>query len=234
MFDYTDNLIAGLPVHLKNFKIYPKPLKTIIEDKSNYNRALSVFLLTKKDLGFSDKKFEKYNLINVINFSASADENFKKEIIFGLEYFTDAKVTFDKDFFILNEDILLTQELFEDIRKIILDQNMIDLEKLKESEEDYDPGNEKAREMAEKFKANKEHINKIKKSAKPKKTLGTQISKFCAKSPNLSVFLVLEMALYTFYAQFDDLIGVDNYDKGVNAIHAGADPKKLKITHWAE
>lgn len=228
-------LSIGSPVPVANFFIHPFTLKQVIEMGEEYYKVISPLLLSEEDLAIPE--LGEVSFVKLLALKSVYDKNFKMLLTGSLELVTKEKVVFDGEYYIIKETFMTT-DLWSRLRGIVLEQNVLDEKNLrkKETEEDFNPGNEKAQEMREKFKKSREKIEKIKKKkgSEQGNYLIDAINNFCAKSPNTNILQVQEFTLFMFWTQYSALIGSDTYDKQTQAIFAGADPKKMKAPHWAE
>lgn len=228
-------LSIGKPVPVGNFFIHPFKISEVIELGAEYYKIISPLLISEEDLRIPE--LEEVGFVQLLALKSVYDKEFKEMFLHSLSKVTREEVVFDGEYYVINKTYI-TGELWQKIRETILEQNVLDEKALrkKDAEEDFNAGNEKALEMREKFKKNREKIEKIKKkkSSEQNNYLIDAINNFCAKSPNTNIIQVQEFTLFMFWSQYSALIGTDTYDKQTQAIFAGADPKKMKAPHWAE
>lgn len=231
------NLLAGLPVKIDFFSIYPWKLKDIINADLDYYQHLLIFFIKKEDLGFGGelaKQAESYSVFDLIRVRAIWGDTFQAQVLKSLKLFTKEDFLFEDGVFALNGNIL-TEEHWLQIQTTLATENHLDIKAMMgEEEEDYDFANDAAREFRERAKRTREMVDKYKK--KKDASLEFLINRFCAKSPNLNILDIWDCTFYQFKQQFDAVISVEKYDINMTALLSGRlDTKQQKkISHWTE
>lgn len=224
-------LLAGLPVEIDFFKIYPWKLKDIINPKLKYYNKLFLLFVQKEDLGFPPEVIESYSLFHIIRGRAAIGEAFKNQVLETLKAFTQEDFIFDKNEFQLNGNIF-TEEHWVQLRDVLAEENFIDLSSLKDKDED-NFANDRAREFKKRIEETRRLVNKYKKKNQPE--LSFLVNRFCAKSPNINLFNVWDLTFYQFKHQLDAVLFLETYDFNMMALVNGKiDTKKQKIVHWTE
>lgn len=230
----NDNLLAGNPVQIDFFYIYPWKLRDIVNPALNYYSQLFLFFVRKEDLGLPEELSESYNVFDLIRARAIIGEAFQNQVLAALEAFTKENFIFQDEQFMLNDKILTAQHWAE-IRKVLAEENYIDLALIdeKEEEEDYNFANAQAREFRKRIARTKELVKKYKKDKEV--SLGFLVNRYCAKSPNMNLLNVWDLTFYQFKQQLEATVVVENYDFSISALVNGRlDAKKQKIVHWTE
>lgn len=230
----NDLLIAGLPVKIDFFYVYPWKLKEILNPENEYYQNLFLFFLRKEDLQIPEdylKTLKGYGVFDLIRVRAVWGKAFQDQVIQALKMFTHEDFVFIDGNFVLNEH-KLTADHWLQIQQILAEENSIDLNKVDE-EEEYNFANEKAAEFRKRAAETRKLVEKYKK--KKEATLGFLVNRFCARSPNLNILNVWDCTLYQFKQQFEAILLVENYDFNIMGLLQGSiDPKKQKLVHWTE
>lgn len=231
----NDRLIAGLPIKIDFFTIYPWKLREIIDSDNEYYQKLFIFFLRKEDLNFSEEELlqlKDYDVFDLIRVKAIWGIGFQEQILTSLKAFTHEDFTFINGSFMLGDN-KLRAEHWNKIKAILAEENYIDLQAMGQTEEEYNFANKKAEEFRKRAAETKRLVNQYKK--KKDVTLGFLINRFCAKSPNLNLLTIWDLTFFQFKQQFEALLSIENYDFNMTALLSGSiDPKKQKIVHWTE
>ena len=225
-------LLAGLPIQMSDQTcfIYPSTLKEIAQiGIETYFKYVNLCTITKTDVErmIKEKDIEPFDFIFI---NCSFREEFKKEVLEALKFFTKEDVLFLKEIesFVIgsfNESRLLTKDNFKEFQEIIYSQNFFD-EVVKMNGE-----NESAKIIKEKLAKSREKISKIKNKLSEQVELSDLISSLSIKS-SLNIFEIWNISYYTFNEQFKRMRLLEQYDTSLQSIMAGADPKKVKLEDW--
>jgi len=230
----TGHLALGLPIPVKNFFIHPFTVAEVVGLEDKYYLILSPLLVLREDL--ETEGLESLSFVQLLALNSVHSEKFKKQLIASLSLVTKEKVSFDGEYYVINGSSL-TGETWGKIREIVVEQNVLDEKSLrkKQAEEEFNPGNEKAKEMQAKIEKTRKAVNKAKSKKSDDKSsyLGDALNNFCSKSPNINLLEIRKYTLFMFWNQYGALINTDRYEKETQAIFAGADAKKMKAPHWA-
>jgi len=227
-----------MEIEIENLgKIYPLTIREIATiGELNYNKYLSLLLIDKNNIAKENKDVDMSNINNyellllhcyynseyVIEFTKAIEINFKESILLhkdGYFYFGDIK-----------DNRIINSDNFNLIQEIIKKINYISDKK---EEEEYNPANDKAREIIEKIKRNKKEVEKNKKE---EINLYSIISSIAWKS-HIGIKSVWDLTIYQLYDAYYRLNMIDNYDKTCVGIYSGnVDVKKidLKQLNWSK
>ena len=231
-------LLAGHQVDVGIGKLYPLKLRDIVEiGLSKYNEYLGITTLDIDDLDLEEVNLKESEITNFefILLSCYSQSSFKDKFITALSLFFKELVSVDYEggFFYIGEkeeQRIINNDNFKVIQDVLMKQNYVKKEK---KEEDYNPGNERARKFIEKLKKNKRNMPKIKGDI----TLHSIISGIAWKSNNINILNVWNMTIYQLYDAIQRLELIDNYEGHLQGIFAGTiDPKKLdfKNINWTK
>lgn len=234
--DIELKLLAGLPVEIKGVGLFHNPkIREIIDlGESKYNYYLSSIFLSRKQVQNADENLNDFELLFAICYH---NKEFQEIFFNALKFFfKEEDVGLDTDnqsiFFYFGEkkeNRRITQDNFDEIKKLIRVANF-----LEESEkEEFNPINEKAKEIIAKFLKNKEKLPKI----KEKMNLHSILSGIAWKSKNLNIFNVFDLTLYQLYDGFYRMDVIDYYQSTIQGLNAGTiDGSKidLKKIHWTK
>lgn len=222
-------LLANIPFDVDGIRINAKTLKEIAElgEEKHYN-YLYHLLLSSKDMKIEDE-ISTYDILKLLMLN-STDE-FKKTIINGLQYFISKDIKFaniDNTAFFYLDKILITSEIYEKIKEVLIYQNCISSEKKEEKKKE----SERAKKIKEKIEKLKNKVKEIKKKKDLDLTLNDLISSFVSYSKNIDIFNVWNMSLYQFYDQLKRMQIVSDYEISIQSLLHGADANKVKIKHF--
>lgn len=241
-----DSLLAGLPVKVDFFYVYPWIMKDIVDLEKDYYQNLFVFFLNEKNLEFPTELKEDlvdYPIYDLIRIRAVWGEAFTGQVLQALKLFTKEEFTFEQNNFVLKREEtvndeartithILTDVHWEKIKEVLALENYLDLGAMN-GEEDYNFANDKAAEFRKRAAETRRLVEKYKK--KKEVSLGFLVNRFCAKSPNLNIQTVWSCTFYQFKQQFEAILSAEQYDFNMSALLQGAlDTKKTKIIHWSE
>ena len=229
-------LLAGLPVQVDFFYVYPWKLRDIVDVRKEYYQHLFLFFIRKNELGFIDEfaeASEDFDVFDLIRVRCIWGKDFREQILKTLKLFTKEDFVFEKGIFSLGENIL-TAEHWKEISIIMATENHLDINNpMGVEEDDFDLANDAARKFRERARKTRELVDKYKK--KSDVTIDFLINGLCAKSPNLSILNVWGCTFYQFRQQLDAVLSVERYDKDMATWMSGNfDMKGTRITHWIE
>lgn len=226
------NLLAGNPITVDFFKVYPWKLRDIVNEELKYQEKLFIFLVSKKHLSSSIELVKEYDVLQLIRLGAILTEAFRDQVLDSLKAFTHEDFVFIDEKFMLNDNILETHH-WEKIRDILAEENSIDLTLMEEEKIDESKLSPQAIAFRKRIAETKALVNKYKKS--PQNDLSFLINRFCAKSQNMNLLNVWDLTFYQFRQQLDAMIVIEHYDFNMLAAAGGnLDLRKQKIVHWTE
>jgi len=152
-----------------------------------------------------------------------------------LSFFFKEKVYFYEDGF-----LYIDHRICDDRNGIISDNNFdLIIETIKKSnclktnneDDDYNPANDKAKEIADKIRKSREKVNKLKAKNNESLDLFDIISAFSTYQ-KIDLDRVYEMTIFRFYDQFKRMQKINEYDISIQSLLHGADPKKVEIKNF--
>lgn len=234
---YISKLLANLPFNIDGINIRAKTLREIfsLEDaEDTHYRYLNILILDPKNAYENfDDKFTTYDLLKA--FMINSTESEKEFIMESLKYFIDEEIKFayipEKDVAIFYlRDKLITSEMYEKIKEVLMYQNCIEVKKIEPKKESKE--SEKVRKLKEKIEGLKSKVKEIKKNKDSDLTINDYISSFVSYSKNYNMLNVWDLTLYQFYDQLKRLQLVSEYDINMQALLHGASSKDIKIKHF--
>lgn len=164
-------------------------------------------------------------------------ESFEKALEFALglergqivlESFSE-QVLFKRD--LSDEDVkLIDYELFEEIVTLVKLSNGV-MSTVSDSE--INPYDDRAKEIYEKMKKNREKVKKIKAFEADDKPRGLHdlISAITVKSPSTNKLNILEFTLFQIYDEYSRLYAIENYNMSVKSSMFGGSGE---VSDWAQ
>lgn len=240
-------LLSGMPIEVEKVgKIHPFTLCEIAEmGQLEFYRMMSLLTFDPTDLdNFKNLKsddgtpliFETYDVL-LLQMMFSNDKELKSNILNALSAVFREPVHFisDPGLFYLGEitdNRYILKIHYEEIKKIIKIQNGLQRPSEK-IEEEYNPASEEARRIMEKLRAGREAVQKNReKNGEKALYLDDLISIVAGKGNNLNLLNIWHLTMYQFNDTFKRLQLIDDYDISLSSLLAGADSKKVKLTHW--
>ncbi len=228
-------LLAGMSIEIKDTGHFHVPkLKDIIElGYSKYNEYVSYLLFDKNNAGVENEELSNFQVFCIYCYHY---EDFRKIVFDAIKFFFKEEthlVSDENDVFFCfdeNQNRRIDELNFEYIQGLIKKVNFIKLEK---EEEDYNPGNERARDFIEKLKQWKREKPK----AKETMNLHSIISGLAWKKNDINLFNIFELTIYQLYNGFFYTENIDNYHHTLSGLYAGTvDGKNIKLPeiHWAK
>ena len=239
-------LLSGLPIELNIGNIYPLKLKDIVKLRySKYNSYISLLLIDKSQLNNNNDN-KDIDLNQITNFdivfsSCLMDEQFRISYFNMLEVFFKETIQLGNGFFYFGN--LIKNELDGiglESNRIIYKNNFNEIVNLlkqinsmkNKEENEFNPANDKAKEIADRMKKAREKINKVKAKSGEDLSLSDLISAFAFYNKNTDLNSIFEMTIYQFNNQFQRMQLVNNYEISVQSLLHGADPKKVEIKNF--
>ena len=247
------NLILGVPIHtsdidikIKQFTLrevshigYEDYLSHVELVTTTVDDFLKILIDTPIYMDLYMKRHELKPLDFFIMFSE--DESYREmvekaiEFVLGLErgqiileYFSN-RLLFKKD--LSSDDIkLIDSELFNEIVSLVkMSNGMMSIS----SDGEANPHDERAKEIYEKMKKNREKIQRIKAMESDEKPRGLNdiISAITVKSPSTNKLNILDYTLFQIYDEYARLYLVENYNLSVKSMMFGGDSE---IADWAK
>lgn len=235
--DVQLKLLAGLPIEIDGLgQLRQLTAKTVVSmNESYYNQLLSTLLFDKSNIEQLDEDQERSNF-EILVAICYHDQDFRKVFLDALELFFGEKAGFfaneEYAFFYLGEikeQRYIVAETLETIQKLLRKMNNLPEKK---EEEDYTPGNEKARKFMEQLK-------KRRAKRPPKKetmNLHSIISGLAWKQNGMNIVDIWNLTLYQIYDGYFRTENIDNYSNVVRGIYAGTINGKdidLSKINWA-
>lgn len=233
-------ILAGEPVELGNrLFFYPPTLRELLREHDFYSHM--IFLLVQKEhFDIEDENLDIFDIISAIcsrEIAENKDYSFVKQLSVAFKFFTKEDLWFD-DGDIGYKDQSLTSEQWKLLSETVSIYFGVSISDIKAALSKPVYANEKAREMAEKFRQNREEIEriKLKKQAKERNTYFAQmiknVSDVCAKSNNINILQVWDLNYYQYVSQLQSLLKIETHDSSLRMMLAGAKVKNFK--HWTE
>jgi hypothetical protein len=229
---YTMDLQAGDTISIGKFKVKPLRLKEIKQIReANYNYLLSALLIDKEQLKDKPEYDAKESIYEIVLEIAKEDMMFQAILLEALKTFTDEEFRLTDEGLVFlyqdDEEILVTEEDFINIRSVVRKQNYI----FDDDKDAFNPANEKAKQL-------RERLNKIKGDMQKKnKTEGLKltdiISIVSAYSKSINIFNIWDLTIYQLHEEYLRLIIWDNYHVSeMHRPHMESDAQK-NIKHWS-
>lgn len=206
-------LLAGDPIDIPNAgRVYPLTLKEIKEiTLVNYNYLL-VVLCYKSDMNQS--------IFNNIITNCKLDFDYQNLVLNALScFFKDSVSILNNKFYIgeVFQNRYLDNSNYDEFYNILKLQNC-----MQNTKEEYNPANEKARELIERIK-------KSKAKNPPKKNnidMASIISGIVWKSKTINIFNVWDLTIYQLYDALNRMDILDNFDNVMHGYFAGTIKKE--------
>lgn len=222
-------LLLGQPVNIDGINIYSPTLNEIISvGYDTYNYGLSS-LLFDKSLFEDLKEIKEPNFDLMIHFFVK-DESFRKSIETGSRLIFKEEITVDmindQPCFVLGKTLINASSL-EEIQRMIKIANRIPDKK---PEDEFNPGNSKARELMNKIL--KDRASRAPK--KPTTNLYSIISGLSWKSNGVNILEIGNLTIYQVYDGFYRMENIDHYNGILTGIYTGnIDSSKIKLQESA-
>jgi len=227
MDDLSLKLLAGQPIDIGIGKIHPLTLREIMNiGEITYNQYLSILLFNKTLLQQEElKQLSDFEVFSVYCFY---NESFRNLSFKALElFFKETPLITKEGVVFFDKQRVFNESAFNQMRLVLKKQNYLK----DESEKEFKPANDKARELQEKLKQIKSKIKEQNKN--DGLNLSDIISIVSAYLPNVNIFNVWDLTVYQLYELYIRLIMKDKYESEFAIYLQGEDPKKLDLKHWA-
>lgn len=234
-----EQFFVGIPTEIGNIcKVYPVTVREIATiGAKNFYSYLNLFTLDKEDIdeflqqqGVEERLTPfQFTLIN-----ANEDKQYLENLEKAFKFFLHEEqitVLVDNEAIILgdiNEGRVLTEEDFNTVCAIIIEQNMVN--KSSAEERMNNPSDAKAAQIIKKIKEGRKIREK--KSSDSNLNFIDLVASLAAKGNGLNAINVWDLTYYAFNDQFKRMQMIEQYDNARQSILAGADPKKVKIEYW--
>lgn len=228
-------LLSKRPILIGKIPIYPVSIDDIsMLGYENYSHKLS-FICMEKNWVLSQVKQitddENVITLEVFDFIFSIlqqDTKLREEITNLFSLIFRSKVEFIDELQLIKvNDAYINNMNFPEIQDVIRKRNNI----LSHTEIDDNPENDKARQLLEKRKKNREKLNHVRSKDSNGLNLGDLVSIF-AGGMKLPIETVMEYDLYQFNDQFSRLSIMKDYDVNIEALIHGAKSEDVKLEHW--
>ena len=230
--DLNLQLLRGKAINISGIKVYPLTLDEIAEiGIKQYQQYLGLLCLSDEELknnGLSDYTTFRY----LLEIQSHGDDKLKKYIGYIWRCFLREDIVPDiENNVFLMKDVIIDEDCFNDIVKILKQQNC--LEENSNTEEKQHFANEKAREIFMKLQKNRQKIKKMKEEDGNVITLDNLISILSAYSNNLNLLSVYKLTMYQFNNQFNRLKMLKDYEFNICALTSfNLDSSQLDFKHW--
>jgi uncharacterized protein (UPF0147 family) len=234
-------LLKGCPIDIGKCKIYPLTIGEIVEviGESQYTRFLSTLMLDRTSLDISgisspeDKReFNKLSPYGALINHAHNSEFMALLISTSLAVFIKEEITYHpKGYFYIGnekENRIITSEDFELIKEIITKQNYIDNST---STSEFNPANDRAKQLLEKMKKAKEKMQKQNKTEGL--NLADTISIVSNFSNDINILSVWNLKIYQLYECYLRILMWDDYHNNFTLVPHVTDNSSLNLKHWA-
>lgn len=234
-----EQFFVGIPTEIGNIcKVYPVTVREIATiGAKNFYSYLNLFTLDKEDIdeflqqqGVEERLTPfQFTLIN-----ANEDKQYLENLEKAFKFFLHEEqitVLVDNEAIILgdiNEGRVLTEEDFNTVCAIIIEQNMVN--KSSAEERMNNPSDAKAAQIIKKIKEGRKIREK--KSSDSNLNFIDLVASLAAKGNGLNAINVWDLTYYAFNDQFKRMQMIEQYDNARQSILAGADPKKVKMEYW--
>lgn len=245
MKEAHEKLMRAKPVKVEEVSISLPTLGEIFDfGLSTYLEYLQSIIIDVSKLDIDDRflqgrVFSDYEIFLLLVLTS---EDFKNTFFEAMQYFTG-------DTFVMDEGVIVSLKTVENAdgeEKLIFHQfltenfwtqirKVLTLAHWQEEPDRYDSMDAKARKIMEKIKRNKEEVQRIKAKRGESTSLELYelIGSVCSHSKVYSLLNVWQLTYYQFFDHYYRLNINDEYHYSLQSILAGADPKKVKIEHWA-
>jgi len=205
-------LLKGSSFFVNEIEIKPLTLKEIVDiGYMKYQQYLNVYILDLEDILLDiPEEFNEIKIFDLLLNSGIDDllENLLSSIYF---FFKPKNIKVIENEIILDDNII-NRDNWDSICEIIKIQNCVK----KAEKEEYNPANEKAREIIEKIKALKKSIPQ-----RESITLASMISGIAWKSHNINIINIWDITMYQLYDALNRLNLIDDYNFTLSGLYAG-------------
>ena len=231
-------LLKGSTVIIDGIKIQPLTLEEIVEDidLDEYYKLLGILAIDK--IRLKDMPKEVLNEFETFDIFLSDQSLMTSLLAFFKTFLKHDDVFFmpeSQNIEIRYEDNLarITRYNYDKITRILRKMYCVQFQK----EDEYNPHNDKARELIEKIKKKNAELARLKSKQGEDVNIISIISGVAWKSTNTNIFDVFNLTVFQLYDAFYRLEIVDNYNNTMTGLYAGTvDAKKtnMKQLTWAK
>lgn len=224
-------LLANLPVEIEGLGeiTFPNIKEIIRMGENTYSTYISSLLFNKSHLQ-NTEGLEEYSDYQLLCSFIEQNDSFRGSFFNALRLFFSKEPSKYMNLGLvylgdLNDERLLSEESLIQLQKVIKIANFIS----DEQEEEYIPGNERARKFMEKLKKKKAQVQK-----KPKQNLHSIMSAVAWETVGISE--VVNLTIYQLYDAYRRLESFNNYHYTLTGIYTGnIDGKKINLPdiNWA-
>jgi hypothetical protein len=221
-------LLAGLPLELeKDFFVYPLKLKEIIE--LGYNKYIDYLRNLTLDMELLIKEYpelEKVShfelLFNQIIFDKT--DKYEKLITDSISCFTKTSVIVDlNNFYFVCDGHILNSDNFKKFSNLLILQNCLTKE-----EDNFNPANERAKEIREKILQRKKKYGTHNKDI----DFDDLVSSLSAEMNSINILNVWDLTMYQFENQFKRKRMIEEYEIWIKQMFAGVQTKGTNLEHY--
>ena len=231
---------AGIPVEIPNTcHIYWPTLREIAKiGIKNFYNYLNLLTLEKEDINdfLEEQKIEQKDELTPFQFTL-ANSHYDKDYLTNLQeafkfflHENEIYVLEENEVIILGDlkdNRIINEEKFNTICTLIKKGNFVKTQSAEEKMNN--PSNSKAAEIIRKIKEGRKA--KAKNSNNELSFLDL-VASLAIGGNGLNALNVWDLTYYAFNDQFQRMQAKEEYAQAISAIHAGADPKKIKLEHW--
>jgi hypothetical protein len=232
-------LLRGTPIDIGCCKIHPLTTGEIESlGESNFNKYLSVLMISKSDTRKEDinpefwGEFLKMDEFEYLLLLIYQNQEIQETILSSLSLFLKEQINFNSQYglFIQREDgiIQISKEIFNQIKEVVAHQNFIN--KGSSKEEEFNPYDDKARELIEKRNRYKKLIQE--QNAEEGLNLTDIISVVACHSPNINFFNVWNLTVYHLYTIYLRMAMKDEYETYIHLLPHSSENNSKNIKHW--
>ncbi|WP_091014511.1 hypothetical protein [Paenibacillus amylolyticus] len=223
--------LANQSIVLDGLTIKPKTLNEIIDlGYDQFNQRLRLVSLQKEDI-FVDVDFSEFDYPLIFFLLQTDGSDLVVEYLTSFSYFLGMNVSLSQgQSSLIIADNEYSFEILDSLSTIIKTQNCY----ASESDDDFNPLNDRVKALREKMLARKNKLRKLKQDQESDGALSLQdlISILCSNANGISIFNVFELNFFQFNDQFNRMRMIDEYEVNIQALLHGADSKNIKLTHW--
>lgn len=230
--DIQLKFLLNMPVEIEGIgNLYCPTLKNIVNiTEEKYNQSLSAIMFNRSVLQVDKKEIEHLTDFQILSALIYQDEYFRESFFTAMElHFHKRPIINEINGFLYfkedDEKSILTEDKMSYVKVLIMEAN-----KLKEEEEDFNAGNDAAKEFMRKKKEKEARLAKFKKH---KTNLHSIISGVGWKQ---GFGFLSELNIYQLYDGYARLQIIDSFLHTMNGMYAGTiDGSKIKVEdiNWA-
>ena len=245
MREIREQLLRAVPVKVDKTSISMPTLREIFDyGLVKYLEGLQSIIIDLSEIDLNQEALggEELSDYQIFLLLILTNESFKNTFFEAMQMFTG-------ETFVLEQNVIVSVKRQKDdeghielVFNQLLDEKFwVELRKVltiahwQKEPKKYQFVSVKAREIMDKLKKNKDEVQKIKAKQNDSDSLELYelIGSVCAHSASYNLFNVWDLTYYQFFDHYYRLNINDNYHFSLQSILAGADPKKVKVEHWA-